>query len=79
MLPPDAVSVNRSPLQIVNEGAALIEGVGTGSTVTETVAVGLVHPSVVTNKEYVPDAAVPAVVMTGSSAPDVNVLGPLHE
>ena len=43
VLPPEPVRVVEYPLQIVNDGAAEIVGVGIGFTVTDTVEV-LEHP-----------------------------------
>ena len=51
---------------------------GIGFTVTEVVAVGPAHPATVTLTEYVPEAAVVAGVIAGSSSVEVKLLGPVQ-
>ena len=51
---------------------------GIGFTVAVTVPAALVQPPTVTVTEYVPDAAVVAPAMPGSSSEEVNPLGPVQ-
>ncbi len=51
---------------------------GMGFTVTEVVAAGPAQPATVTLTEYVPEAAVVAGVIAGSSSVEVKLLGPVQ-
>jgi len=58
---------------LLSTGAA-----GVFATITETVLCALVHPPTVMVSEYVPDAAVVALPMVGSSSVEKKLLGPFH-
>ena len=60
--------------------AGTVGAVGTAFTVTVVDEAGLTQPEAdVTVKLYVPDSAVVAFTIIGSSFVDVNPFGPVHE
>ena len=73
-----AVRLNVYPVHI----GLLLPGVGAaggGLTVTLVVPAGPIQPNTVVVTEYVPEAAVVAAAMLGSSKVDVKLFGPVHE
>lgn len=70
------VSVAVIPQTVRSEPVAMV---GAASTVTEVVAVGLEQDPKNAVTEYVPEAAVVAGEMEGSSEEAVKPLGPVHE
>lgn len=58
---------------LLNVGAA-----GVVPTITATVLCALVHPPTVIVSEYVPVAAVVALIMEGSSSPELKLFGPVQ-